>query len=377
MKKNVRVLLSFAILLFAVFSCVNKDKDKEYVKKVVLNQETIAVGIYKATTVAPVNTNYIAEALNIDGGIVYVTLTDADVLKTKLENIDVIIFPEIEEGQLIDKLDDEIAEIFTAFISKKGAIGLCNGCSLLLKNPECQTLDLIDLTLNKDKSKETIKARVKFNLTEEGEKIFPDLIDFNKLYVNYCSDFNIAKLDTANENRIIGFTSDMDKEVPLFITTKYKSGKIFITNTHPETTPGMRWMLPRIVRWVYNKEFISYNKKVYRPDLYSEELIIDEQKKAEIESLLMILEKGKKDEIMTALDKLQIIYPYGAAEKVRALLIEKSSNIKLRAAKYLVDIEYTYAIKDLQKLVKSEKSKKVKEQLYIYLLELESMIEQN
>ncbi|MCK5029401.1 MAG: hypothetical protein KAR57_07200 [Bacteroidales bacterium] len=377
MKKIVRVLMPFTMLLLLAVSCVNNDKGKDYIKKVVLNQETIAVGIYKATSVNSVNTKYIAEALNIDGGIVYVTLTDTDVLKTKLENIDVIIFPEIEKGQTIDKLDDKVVEILKNFISKKGAIGLCNGCSLLLKNTKSQTLDLVDLSINNETPTETIKSRVRFNLTEDGEKIFPDLIGFDNLYVNYCSDFNITKLDTTNGNKIIGFTSDLNVKEPLFITKKYKSGKIFITNTHPETTPGMRWMLPRIVRWVYNKKFIAYNKKVYRPDHYSNELLLDQENQKEIEALLVQLENGKKDEILKAMDELQIIYPYGAAEKVRALLIEKNSNIKLRAAKYLVDMEYTFAIEDMRKLVKSEKSRKVKEQLYVYLLELENMTEQN
>ncbi len=377
MKKIVRVLIPFLLLFVLTQSCINNEKDKDYVKKIVLNQETIAVGIYKAISVTSVNTKYITEALNIDGGIVYVTLTDEDILKTKLENIDVIIFPEIEKGHVIDKLDDEVAEILKKFISKKGAIGLCNGCSLLLKNSKFQTLDLVDLNINNESSKETVKSRVKFNLTKEGEKIFPDLIDFDNLYVNYCSDISITKLDTANGNNMVGFTTDMDIKEPIFVAKKYKSGKIFITNTHPETTPGMRWMLPRIVRWVYNKKFISYNKKVYRPDFYSNELILDADKRNEIKDLLLQLETGKKDDIIYAMDELKKVYPYGAAEKVRELLIEKNSNLKLHAAKYLADIEYTFAIEDLRKIVKSEKSKKVKEQLNIYLQELESMTEQN
>jgi glutamine amidotransferase-like uncharacterized protein len=377
MKKKISVLLSIVVLLIIVVSCANNEKEKDYIKKVALNQESIAVGIYKATSVNSVDTKYIAEALNIDGGIVYVTITDEDVLRTKLENIDVIIFPELEKGQTIDKLDDEVAEILKTFIAKKGAIGLCSGCSLLLKKSESETLDLVDLCVSNIDSTGSIQSRVKFNLTEEGKKMFPDLIDFENLYVNYCSGFNISELDTTSGNKILGFYSEGNVKKPLFITKKYKSGKICITNAHPETTPGMRWMLPRLVRWVYNKKFISYNKKVYRPGFYTSELVLDQKKQKEIEILLVQLETGNKDEALKAMDELQIIYPYGAAEKVRKLLIEKNNNLKIRAAKYLVDIEYTFAIEDLRKIVKKERSKKVKEQLSIYLQELETMIEQN
>jgi len=377
MKKKISVLITLVVLLIIAVSCANNEKDKDYIKKVALNQESIAVGIYKASTENSVNIKYIAEALNIDGGIVYVTLNDEDVLRTKLENIDVIIFPEVEKGQTIDKLDDEVAGIFKKFISKKGAIGLCNGCSMLINNSENQTLDLVGLCVSNEEKEDIIKRRVKFNLTEEGKKIFPDLIDFENLYMNYCSGFNISKLDTTSGNKTLGFYTKGDIKEPLFITKKYKSGKICITNAHPETTAGMRWMLPRLVRWVYNKKFISYNKKVYRPDLYTDELILNKEKQNEIESLLIQLEKGNKDEILNAMEKLEFLYPYGAAEKVRKLLIEKNNNLKIRAAKYLVDIEYTFAIEDLRKIVKSERSKKVKEQLSIYLQELETMTEQN
>ncbi|MBU8892843.1 MAG: hypothetical protein KOO66_08685 [Bacteroidales bacterium] len=377
MKKLYKISTPLLLFFILISSCVNSEKDTEYIKKRELNQETIAVGIYKATEVDYVNISYIAEALKIDGGIVYVTLTDADILKTKLENIDVIIFPSIEKGQIIDLKDDEITEIFKKFISKKGAIGLCNGCRMLLNSPDCQTIDVVDLKLNETILEKSLAGRISFNLNKHGEKIFPELKDYKKLYIDYCSGYKIEVTDTINGNKILGSISDSESFEPLFITSKYKSGKIMITNTHPETTPGMRWMLPRMVRWVYNKKFISYNKKVFRPDLYSTELFLDDEKNEKIEKLLIQLDNGKKNEILAAMDELQNIYPWLAAEKVRSLLIEKNNDIKIRAAKYLVDIEYTLVIDDLRKLIKNERSKKVKEQLIAFLQELDSMIEQN
>lgn len=375
MRKSIFIFLTI-IGSIVVSSCNRADNEKEFVKKVELNRETIAVGIYKATGYEHHNINYVTEALKIDGGIVFVSLSDADVLKTRLENIDVIIFPEIENAQYIDKLDDELAEIFNKFISKKGAIALCNGCSLLLKSQDCQTLNIVELNLNSLKDSTSLLSRTGFVLNEEGEKIFPELKDYENLFVDNCT-LNKMEADTANGNEILGFVSNSELNEPLFITAKYNSGKIFITNTHPETTPGMRWILPRIVRWVYNQEFIFYNKKVFRPDYYSRELILDSENKEEIEKLILQLDNGKKDEKIAAMDKLQKICPYDVADKVRFLLKEKNNDLKLRAAKFLVDIEYTSVIDELKKIIKSERSKKVKEQLNLYLYDLESMIEQN
>lgn len=372
-----KITLYIAVLVSSlIISSCNKIAEKsDYVKKIALNEETIAVGIYKATGFDYPNAKYIAEALKIDGGIVYVTLTDADILKTKLENIDVLIFPALENGQVIDKLDDEITEIFKKFILKKGAIDFTNGSSLLLKNLNSPTLGLIDAEINDSKIIEAFSGLVKFELSDEGEKIFPELIDLDNLYigVNACPELVVTDTVTV---KVLG-NRMFDSETPLFIISKFGKGNVFITNTQPEITPGMRWMIPRIVRWIYNKDFVYYKRNVFRPDLVITEVKLDEELNTKLEKLLKQLELGSKSEIILAMDELQEIYPMIAADKVRSLLIEKNVDIMLRAAKYLVDIEYTLAIDDFKKLIKRERSKKIKEQLKGFKIELENMLEQN
>ncbi len=360
---------------FIISSCNKTAEKSDYVKKVALNEETIAVGIYKATGVDYPNVKYIAEALKIDGGIVYVTLTDADILKTRLENIDVLIFPALENGQVIDKLDDEISEIFKKFILRKGAIDFTNGSSLLLKNLNSPTLGLIDAEINESKTVESFSGLVKFELTDEGERIFPELIDLDNLHigVNCCPELIVTDTNTVE---VLG-NRGLNSEIPLFIISKFGEGNVLITNTQPEITPGMRWMIPRIVRWIYNKDFVYYDKNVFRPDLYAKEVRLDKELNNKLEELLNLLKVGSKSEIISAMDELQEIYPMVAADQVRSLLIEKNADIMLRAAEYLVDIEYTLAIDDFKKLIKRERSKKIKEQLTSFKIELENMLEQN
>lgn len=378
MKRLIAVV--FTIVVFIVFvSCNRTSQDSEYVKKVALNQETIAVGIYKATGFEYLNIKYIAEALKIDGGIVYVTLTDADVLKTKLENIDVIIFHGMLNGQKIEKFDDEIAGIFKNFISKngKGAIGICNGGEILTNSQDCQSLGLVNIELKENSLSNFNTGLIKFKLSEQGVKLFPELENFDNLIIDFNQGSEIKILDTISDINVLGEIANAEVSFPMFITSKYGKGKIIITNANPESTPGMRWMIPRMVRWSINKKFISYNNNVFRPDLLVNEVNLDNELNGKIENLILQLDEGKKDEIISAMDELQEIYPWIAAEKVRSLLIEKNNDIKLRAAKYLVDIEYTIVIDDLKKLIKSERRKKVKEQLVAFLNELENMLEQN
>lgn len=372
-----KLTLYIAVLVSSliIVSCNNTAEKSDYVKKVVNSEETIAVGIYKATGFEYPNAKYIAEALKIDGGIVYVSLTDADILKTKLGNIDVLIFPALKNGQVIDKLDDELNEIFKKFILKKGVIDFTNGSSLFLKNLKSPTLGLIDAKIDDSKMIEPFSGLVKFKLTDEGEAIFPELIGMDNLHIGVNSCPELIVTDTLAV-KVLG-NRMVDSESPLFIISKFGDGNVFITNTQPEITPGMRWMIPRIVRWTYNKDFVYYDKNVFRPDIFTNEVKLDEEFNTKLEKLLKQLEVGKKNEIISAMDELQETYPMIAADKVRSLLIEKNADIMLRAAKYLVDIEYTLAIDDFKMLIKRERSKKIKEQLKGFKIELENMLEQN
>lgn len=360
-------------------SCNRSKNDSSYVKKIEHNEETIAVGIYKATGYDYLNVQYIAEALKIDAGIVYVTLSDADVLKTKLENIDVLLLPAISNHKTIEKIDDEIAQIITTFIRKKGngAVAICNGAGVLSCTPGFPSLDLIQIQFRKDTLQQVFPGILKFNLTDQGKKIFPELADYESLYINLDHQPANLLIDTSGKINVLGKLAEAEINYPLFITSQNTSGRVALINASAETTPGMRWVIPRLVRWVENREFAWYEKNVIRPELYSENVDLNEEKRAAVENLLEQLDHTKKSEVISAMDQLEEIYPWAAAEKVRSLLIEKNDDIKLRAAEYLVGIEYTLAIEDLNNLIKKERSRKVREQLTNYRNELELMLEQN
>ena len=376
-KLNSVISVVIIMLVFIISSCQNDKKDVGYVKKVQLNSETIAVGIYKPAGVNAVDISYIAEAINIDAGMVFVTLRDADVLNTKLENIDVVIFPGIKSGDEFSSLDKEIENIFRNFIVKKGksAIGLCNGSGFLTCSLN-QSLNLDNIKMVD--SEDTTKGLIEFNLTKEGEQIFPELIGYNNLYTYRNSGSVLEFIDDSTDNiTLLGQFDVGEIKVPLFIQTKSGSGKVLLITSQLESTPGMRWMIPRMVRWVQGKKTIRYDDNIVRPDLYSSAIIISNEVNIEIEKLKTKLAEGKKTEKIVAMDELQNYYPWLAAENVRLLLSERNDDLKLRAAKYLVDIEYTLAIDDLINAINKERSKKTKAKLIVYKESLERMIDQN
>ncbi len=374
---NIIAIVLFTFLL-SLFSCQNKKKDNAFIKKVQLSEETIAVGIYKPTGIELNNVQYIAEAINIDAGIVYVTLTDADILKTKLENIDVIIFPGLKNSESIDIMDDEIEDIFKNFITKKGkgALGFCNGAQILTNSEENSSLELIDVKIVKNDKK--FNGLLKLNLTEKGLDLFPELRDKEEMFIKYNSDvtFDIQNNSDVEANVIVNRLVD-DTNIPIFISSKCGKGKLFLITAHPETTPGMRWMIPRIIRWLYGKDPVWYDKNIVRTDLFNQQIEFNDEFIAQVDKLKEILKSGDKNEKLDAMAQMQNFYPWMAAEEVKKLLDEKNNDVKIKAAKYLVDIEYTFAYEDLLKTIKNERSKKVREKLKVYKEAFEQMMEQN
>ncbi len=375
---NIFYLLSVCCLMFLLGSCKSSGEKEKYVKKLEKNKESIAVGIYKPNEKDVIYTKEIIEALKIDGGIVAVSLDSKDIKRSRLENIDVFILPGFRSNSTID-LDQEMIEIIRKFAVEKGKgiIGICSGSIMIAGNDEKNQVNLINLKMIKPQIGETLNGVMKFELSDNGKKIFPELKNTQNLFIDFQSG-PIIEVESDNDQSVslIGSKYESNAGIPLFITAQAGKGKVFITTAHPEITPGMRWMLPRMVRWTIGRDLVSYDKNVVRPGFFKQEIIIDENIRKEIDELIGLLTQGDKNQKIKAMEKLMNTYPWLAAEKVRALLADKDYKVRLKAAEFLTHIEYTLAITDLEKAVKDERKRKVKEQLLTYEDEMCNMIEQ-
>lgn len=376
--KNFRLIVSICIasILLVLGSCKNEKTNEEYVKKIQLKSETIAVGIYKPTGIKLLNLNYISEAIKIDAGMVYVTLTDADILKTKLENIDVLIIPGLDIETELLALDDEIESILKNFIRTNGKsiIALSNGGKIIA----CSQKEFLNFANGKIKEKQlSTRGLINFNLTKFGENIFSELIGFDNLYTYYNGNAILDIEGDTVKNKVIAQIQIEDVVVPVIIESDCGLGKILFINTQFETTPGMRWVIPRMVRWAQSKPIDRYEMNIVRPDLYNSSVLINEQIDNEIKELKLVLNNGSKKEVLEAIGKINNYYPWLFAEDIRPYLIGRNDDLKLTAAKFLVNNEYTLAISDFDTAIKTERNKKNKELLKEYKARLQQMIEQN
>jgi len=369
-------LLSICSFLIILASCKNRGEKETFVKKLERNKESIAVGVYKPNENDVMYTREIIEALKIDGGIVAVSLDHEDIKRSKLENIDVLIFPEYRYEI---KIDDYLMDIIKDFSVKKGKgiVSLGNGCRILSLNDNNRGLNLVPVKIVAPQPGEAQNGIMKFELTEKGEKIFTELKNTQHLFIDFQSG-PIIDLESNKEQLIglVGKKSNSPVGIPFFVTFPSGKGKIFISTAHPEITTGMRWMIPRMVRWTIGRDLVSYDSNVVRPGFFKQEVILDENNRKEIDELIDLLTQGDKNQKIKAMDKLINIYPWLAAVKVKELLSDPNDNVRLKAAEFLTHIEYTLAITDLEKAVKKERKRKIKEKLSALENEMGSMIEQ-
>ncbi|MGC9374788.1 MAG: hypothetical protein ACP5DQ_07080 [Bacteroidales bacterium] len=370
------LLICCFIVLFG--SCKNSSEKRTYVKKLERNKESIAVGVYKPNANDVIYTQEIIETLKIDGGIVAVSLNHDDIKRSQLENIDVLVFPKFSTRNKIE-IDDEVAEIIRKFMVEKGKGIVCIGNSgkIFSLNNKNEVLSLVPVKFTEQQPGETLNGIMKFELTEKGEKIFTELRNTQNLFIDFQSD-PIIDLESNKEQLIglVGKKSNSPVDIPFFVTFPSGKGRIFIATVHPEITTGMRWMVPRMVRWVIDRDLVSYDKNVVRPGFFKQEILMDENYRKEMDELNNLLTSGDKEQKIKAMDKLLNSYPWLAAGKVKELLSDPNEKVRLKAAEYLTKIEYTIAIADLKKAVKTERKRKVKEQLLAYENEMCNMIEQ-
>lgn len=374
--KTLKIISTILVVAFLMGACKNNKNTDEYVKKVQLKRETIAVGIYKPTGIKPLNFDYIAQAIKIDAGMVYVTLTDADILKTKIENIDVLIIPGLDMQTNYLPLDDELAEIFRKFVTVNGKsiVALGNSAQFIVNGSQ-NPLKIKGLIVNE--KEQNIKGLLGFEIDNKHERILPELIGYDNLHTYFDNNVYYELTKDTSSTRLIAKIRSGDEYSPMIFDQECGLGKVLFVNAQLETTPGLRWIIPRMVREVLGKSIPSYRSNIVKPDLYNKDIIIDELAEKEIEILKLKLKQGSKKEALKAFEDINLYYPWLFAEVVRPYLIGRNDDLKFKAAEFIVNNEYTLALNDFDLAIKTERNKKNKALLKEYKVSLQQMTEQN
>lgn len=326
-------------------------------------------------------------SIQLDPDMTVRTITTADIANGVLKDLDAIIIPGGEGVTQYMNLGEENMERIRNFIrSGKGAVGICAGAYLFTDTPGYACMHInggkaIDIV--HDNRGHGISA---FSLTAEGKKLFPELAKRDKSYVMYYEGPVLVKSDSipipyttmaimeTDVHEEGNAPANMTNNRPFFIANEYGKGRVFSSISHPEATPGMMWMIPRMVRWTLRMPVVAYSKRVVNPDLYNREILMTKDDLRKERGYYRTFLYGSPNEKIAALDWLQACRSWDAKRWVQGLLFDNSPAVRERAARFIAETDYLPFLSDLEAACRVERDEQTKQSMMKHFEHLKALL---
>ena len=367
MKQSLYVLLVATVLFLA--ACNSGSKDEK------IDSSKINVGVFNGDGVSSTCVLETYEALKIDTGIEPTIISAAEIATGKIFELDAIIFPGGSGSKEFNNLGQIAAAKVHEFVNLgKGAVGICAGGFLFSTTKDYPSLRLVSATEWDRQHYDKGRALVQFELTDSGEELFPELknkkaflqyydgpvfmpadsgrsglLDYNE-YAKYVSDIAI------HENYPDGITPGKT----FLLGENIGEGRAIVVSGHPESTPGMRWIVPRMARWAAREETVSYDAKWVRPEINNTEIFYTKDLVKKEKELFWYLTDSNKEKKLMAMQQLFEMRSRPAVRWNLGLLRDKEPDVRAKAASLLLETEYTAAIPDLNSALAIETDSTVK-----------------
>ncbi len=373
----------FSILIIAFIvsftACNNLDNTER--------NNFIKVGIFDTNGDSPGCIVDVYEALRIDSEIKPEVISAATIMSDDILDFDVILFPggsgRAETSRLGELGMKRVQDLVSEY--GKSVIGICAGAYILTQTEGYPSLDLSGMQATDIEHDHRGHGVVKFNLTEKGKEIYPELANREISFMQYYEgpvlipvknpNYEYQSLATmlSDVHTVEGAPANMTNNKPFIIISKAGKGNTASFVGHPETTPGMRWMIPRMVRYLLNKELVSYTDAVVRPEVYTDEILFTDDLLEEQSRYYDNL-WGTEAEKIEAINGLVEISAWSAKKKIVGLLRDSSPVVRKAAAEAIVQLERTDFIHDLEVAVQIESDQETKKYLSGKLQELKEII---
>lgn len=325
------------------------------------SEESIKVGLFSGDGGAASCIRETEAALSLDPGIDVSIITSSDIANGILDELDAIVIPGGGGSRQYLNLGGENHKRIKEFIENGGgAVGICAGAYLFSETPGYASLDLNGAMAIDIEHDNRGHGMAEFTLNEAGRKIFPELSLEDTCFVMYYEGpvfvknesspveymtFAIMESDVHEEGNA---PENMTNGKPFFIGNYFGKGKVFSSIAHPEATPGMMWMIPRMVRWTLDEPFVGYPANAMTPVRRPYEILMSEEDLRYESSLYNVFLYGPSQKKLLALDWLQSHYSWDAKTWLQGLLYDSSPEVRARAARYIAETHYLAFLKDLK-----------------------------
>jgi len=307
------------------------------------------------------------ESLRLDPGIRPSLVTPSDLQRGALDRLDVLVFPGGSGSRQTHDLGDSGAGRVRRFVldEGKGAVGLCAGAYLLSDTPGYACLHLAPVQAIDREHDERGHGLIRFAATDAGLALFPELKGVASPTVYYYegpilepaaapAPFEALATMGSDVHLENGAPAGMTPGRPLFVSAEAGKGRVFLSVGHPESTPGLRWMVPRAVRWVARRPPVPYAAPSVRPGLIPDPILFDDALRAEEAALFQKLLYAPPDERVAAVARLAAIRSWAGPRWIRGCLRDADPRVRCAAAAALADLEATWALPDLEAAARAE-----------------------
>ena len=367
-KLTIKFLFITLISTLLMSSCRRVEKQNQ-------SQETIRVGVFDKNGDSPWCITDALEALRIDPNMQVEVVRASQIMSGELDAFDAIVFPGGSGRGETQSLGEAGMEKIVKMVKEQGkaVVGICAGAYIMTETPDYSSLDLNGCEAIDIEHDHRGHGLSKFSLTKKGKEIFPELKDRKISFCQYYegpvlvpakSGAKFMELATmlSDVHTVEGSPANMTNNRPFVVAAEVGKGRVASFVGHPECTPGMRWMLPRMVRWTCNKKLISYPENVVRPDFFKNEIIYTKEVN-DLQTKYHAQLSGTKTEKLEGIEKVIELACWSSKKWISGMLRDMDADVRLKASWALIQLERTDAIPDLEAAVLTEKNTKTKEGL--------------
>jgi len=365
--------LFFSILLLLFFSCKTEGDVNNNIES---NTTKIIVGVFNGNGASAVCVLETLEALKMDNGIDGKEISAFDISSDKINEFDAIIFPGGSGSKEVNNLGKMGVKNIHKFIKEngKGVVGICAGAYMMMSTDGYPSLQLSNVNHIDRAHYNRGRGLVEFTLTEKGYGVFPELKD-DKMFLQYYDGpvMQLKDSSVSSYTELGKYVTDItpDNYAPSGIAPRNTflfnenigKGKIVAIAGHPESTPGMRWMVPRMVRIATNSELVSYDSFFVRPEINDKAILFDRALRKLEKKLFWNLMNDTSEVVISAMNELHSYRSRPAVRWTIGLLRHEDAKVRERAAYLLKETEYSFALPDLETVFKTETNMDTKNQM--------------
>jgi len=353
-------LSALLILLLFCYAC------SDSIHRPPRDGEPVKVGVYTGFGAAQTCQWEAYDALLLDSLVQPYYISAADIAQGVLDQLHVVLLPGGGGSSEYLSLGAENRVRLQEFVKQGGGlVGICAGAYLLSHTPNYACLALCPaqaIDIEHDNRGHGIAA---FALNAQGKKLFPEIAKLDQFFIYY---YEGPVYDTLNRDEALeGFATmlsdvhtegnapaNMTNNRPAILGYTVGHGRTISCIAHPEATPGMQWMIPRMARWAARTDMPLYDENIVNPNYFGQEQLFTPIRLTQEAEQRNILLYGTPEQKIEALKWLKCLHSWEAKRWIQGLLYDANATVRAYTAAYIADIGYVTYMPGLQAALDNE-----------------------